>query len=193
MGKGCQCWKMIPNLLTVSRIIVAFTFPAILMFHSPYNLYFGFGILVYIILTDFFDGFLARKYDLGTKIGQFLDPVADKITTVCVCITAPALVSGPYQIPIIIGAILITARELMVSSLRQWMAECQVATKVKVNFLGKLKTCCQGLNAAMLPIIANYPEYIVPFVALTYATVLVTCYSGMIYLKQAWPHLKSSD
>ena len=181
---------LLPNGLTISRIIVSFSLPLMLWFEKPFNLYYGFAILLYIVLTDFLDGFLARRYNLGSKLGQFLDPVADKMTVVCVCITAPALMPEAYKVIITIGAILITSRELMVSSLRQWMAECQVATKVQVNYIGKVKTVCQGANAVLLPVVAGHPDFIVPFVVVTYLTVAITWYSGMIYLKTAWPHLK---
>ena len=178
----------LPTVLTLMRI-----------FYLPfglvcYNLPFTWAhpltaILSFVVGTsDFFDGYLARRYNQSTRFGAFLDPVADKLAVA----TGLILVTGEYHfLGLTICAIIIVARELAISALREWMAEQGKRTSVAVQLMGKVKTCFQGVAIIFLlwfnPL---SPQWVfqVGFYCLLVAT-LLTIWSMFVYLKLAWKEL----
>lgn len=140
----------LPNVLTLIRLVLIPVF--IILFYWPTDLSNLYAAIVFIIaaLTDLLDGYLARKLKLTTKFGAFLDPVADKII---VC-TALVLIVEHYSLYtdvlyphlgkfITIPAMIIVAREITVSALREWMAELGKRANVAVSWIGKWKTTIQ--------------------------------------------------
>ena len=150
-------------------------------------------------LTDWLDGYLARKLDMTSKFGAFLDPVADKlmVATALVLIlwAAPQhnLIFFPrHDIALAICAVIIIGREIVISALREWMAELGERHHVAVSGVAKLKTILQlvGVGAMLFtyPFFGVIPVYGIGF-ALVLAAAVLTVWSMMLYLKAAWPHL----
>ena len=179
----------IPNLLTLSRIVMIPVFVLI------YFLRFDWSPLVAAIIfalagaTDWIDGYLARKWGQMTKLGAFLDPVADKLM---VAVALVALVEGHNNFLLTIPAMVIIGREITISALREWMAELGKRASVAVSYIGKVKTTVQMI--AITGLIANAPDVgnWVVWLAylLLYAATVLTLWSMLLYLKAAWPDLK---
>jgi CDP-diacylglycerol--glycerol-3-phosphate 3-phosphatidyltransferase len=150
-------------------------------------------VFVLAAFTDWLDGYLARRLDMTSAFGAFLDPVADKLM---VAITLFLLVqSAPTGWPGILLAItaaVIVGREISVSALREWMAEIGARSKVKVAFLGKLKTMMQMVALVVL-LLQHDAEtlrlYHIGEALLVIAGIL-TIWSGLDYLRAAWPALR---
>jgi CDP-diacylglycerol--glycerol-3-phosphate 3-phosphatidyltransferase len=154
-------------------------------------------------LTDWLDGYLARKLNLTSRFGAFLDPVADKlmVSTALVLIlwAAPKhempLVPGHEMILTVCAAIII-GREIVISALREWMAELGARNAVAVTGIAKLKTIFQlvGVGAMLYtyPVFGFIPLYGIGFTLVVAASVL-TIWSMYLYLKAAWPALSSPE
>ena len=141
-------------------------------------------------LTDWLDGFLARKLNQTSDFGAFLDPVADKILVAVMLIMLVAV----YPQLLIATAIIIT-REIMVSALREWMASTGQRDTVAVAFSGKLKTTVQMIAmAAMLMANPSLPEWVLTagYILIDIAAIL-SLYSMFHYFRNAWPVLFPKD
>lgn len=176
------------NKLTLFRILVI---PAMVMvYYSPFSWrFFAAGLLFSLAaITDFLDGYVARKYDQATPFGAFLDPVADKlIVAAALCVLIQAHNSLWFTVP----AIVIVGREIVISALREWMAELGVRSTVAVSAIGKVKTTFQMIAIIVLLVFPpdwDYKLTVVGFIAL-YIAAGLTLYSMIIYLKAAWPEL----
>lgn len=193
----------IPNILTFIRILVI-PFLA-LVFYLPVTWgHFAAAVLFTLAcITDWLDGYLARTLHLSTKLGAFLDPVADKVMVSIVLVLVVgepqfqfiSLNSAVYAVPvavITIPAAIIVSREIIVSALREWMAEIGKRTSVAVSHLGKIKTTIQMIALVVLLYCdptTNVMIVITGYILLYVAAVL-TIWSMMIYLKAAWPTMK---
>jgi CDP-diacylglycerol--glycerol-3-phosphate 3-phosphatidyltransferase len=194
----------LPNLLTLIRILVIPIFVLVFYLHYSFAHLTAAIIFAFASFTDWLDGYIARRLVMMTKLGAFLDPVADKLM---VCI-ALVLIVGEFQFQFIsipssvitipaailtIPAAIIVAREVIVSALREWMAELGKRTSVKVSFLGKVKTAVQML--ALIVLLYCGPATNVIIIALGYVLLylaaFLTIWSMVIYLKAAWPDLKA--
>ena len=179
----------LPNVLTLVRLALIPVF--VILFYWPTEISNLLAAIVFIAaaLTDLLDGFLARKLKQTTKFGAFLDPVADKII---VC-TALILIVEFYSVHVSefcphmnlfvsIPAMIIVAREITVSALREWMAELGKRSLVAVSWVGKWKTTIQLVSIAGL--IWRYNDVIIysALGMLAVATVL-TIWSMVMYLK----------
>ncbi|UFH50966.1 CDP-diacylglycerol--glycerol-3-phosphate 3-phosphatidyltransferase [Pseudomonas sp. KNUC1026] len=179
----------IPNLLTVLRVVLIPIF--ILLFYMPYGWSFVAASTVFAIAaaTDWLDGYLARKLGQSTPFGAFLDPVADKLM---VAVALVLLVQEHHNIWLTLPAAVIIGREIVVSALREWMAELGARAHVAVSNLGKWKTAAQ--MGALVILLANPPTFSF-FVLVGYALLIVsaglTLWSMLNYLRAAWPHLSS--
>lgn len=141
-----QFLNNLPNILTLLRI--GFIPIFIVLFYLPYNFAYGGVLLVFgcAAITDWLDGFLARRWSQGSEFGAFLDPVADKL----IVIVALVLLVGKFGSPFLtIPATLLIAREIMISALREWMANFGKRNQISVSYLGKLKTVFQMLGIAI--------------------------------------------
>jgi CDP-diacylglycerol---glycerol-3-phosphate 3-phosphatidyltransferase len=194
-----------PNVLTLIRISVIPLL--VIFFYLPVSWAHLAAAIVFAIasLTDWLDGYLARYLKQSTKLGAFLDPVADKLM---VCIALVLIVAEPtfqfvsvtsavVSIPtavITIPSAIIVAREIIVSALREWMAEIGKRTNVAVSSLGKVKTAVQMLTIIILLYCDSTTNATLVFTGyvLLYIAAVLTIWSMFIYLKAAWSQLISA-
>ncbi|UXZ05656.1 CDP-diacylglycerol--glycerol-3-phosphate 3-phosphatidyltransferase [Moraxella nasicaprae] len=142
-------------------------------------------VFVLAALTDWLDGFLARKMGITSAFGRFLDPVADKLMVAAALVV---LVQWHANIVMATCAIVIISREIAVSALREWMAELGARTSVAVSYVGKLKTAFQMIAITVL--LLNWQSLQMIGYVLMVIAVILTLWSMLIYLKAAWPYLK---
>ena len=146
-------------------------------------------VFFFASITDFFDGYFARKHKTFSKFGAFLDPVADKLTVTTALII---LLQDNPSIPMMIATAVIVGRELTISALREWMADLGERTTVNVAYVGKVKTLFQMFAIGFLLYQNNLwgiPVYAIGLTLLYIATAL-TLWSMFVYLKAAWPMMK---
>lgn len=181
----------LPNLLTLLRILLIPVL--IIVFYLPFQWVSAVaaGIFAAASFTDWLDGYLARKLKMLSPFGAFLDPVADKLLVSTVLL----LLVGAKDINYItIPAIVIVGREIVISALREWMAEVGKRTSVAVGYIGKIKTFMQ--MAALFLLLAFNPTVswwgVLGFVLL-YVSAILTIWSMIIYLMIAWPELSKKN
>ena len=148
------------------------------------------GIFIFACVTDWLDGHMARRMRQTSRFGAFLDPVADKLLVTISLV----MLAASYPIPLyIIPAAFIVAREVLVSALREWMAEHKQRDAVAVGMVGKVKTTVQMI--ALIVLLATDlqgPRLVWGLgLLLVNAAALLTIWSMLIYLRSAWPLLKS--
>jgi CDP-diacylglycerol---glycerol-3-phosphate 3-phosphatidyltransferase len=189
-ASGRSHWN-VPNTLTWLRILMI---PGIvILFYLPFDwsspaVGIGFALAG---ITDTLDGYYARKLGQTSRLGAFLDPVADKL------IVATALVLIVSKDPkwyVVITAVVIIGREIAVSALREWMAEIGARGRIKVSVLAKYKTIMQITGLSMLLFrrdLFALPIYQIGLVLTAIAAVL-TLWSMVQYLRLAWPELRGS-
>ncbi len=180
----------LPNILTVSRIALI---PAFALLYAltdgPYWL--AAVLFALAATTDWLDGYLARRLGQATPFGAFLDPVADKL----IVVTALVVLIGSHgTLWLTIPGVIIIGREIVVSALREWMAEMNRRGLVAVSWTGKVKTLLQMIAIAVL--LANPPQLDRPWVivglVLCYAAACMTLWSMAVYLRVAWPTLSAA-
>jgi CDP-diacylglycerol--glycerol-3-phosphate 3-phosphatidyltransferase len=193
----------LPNILTILRIaVIPFL---VLVFYLPVSWGHTAAAIIFAIasFTDWLDGYLARSLKQFTRLGAFLDPVADKLMVsiaLVLIVGEPQfqyfrLSSGDYSVPIAmitIPAAIIVSREIVVSALREWMAEIGKRTSIRVSYLGKVKTAVQMISLIIL-LFCNPKTN--PYIAilgyfLLYIAAVLTMWSMVIYIKVAWPEFK---
>ena len=179
-----------PNVLTLLRIVAIPLFVLAFVWDHPSSNLLAFLIFSLAAVTDWLDGYLARKWGQTSAFGAFLDPVADKL------IVATALVllvyrDGGANLWLTLAAAVIVGREITISALREWMAEMGRRAAVKVSVIGKFKTIAQMV--ALLLMIYDQPLWGLPLGAiglwLLYAAAVLTLWSMVQYLKIALPEL----
>jgi CDP-diacylglycerol--glycerol-3-phosphate 3-phosphatidyltransferase len=181
-----------PNTITLFRIIlipvfiVAFFLPDFSWKHLLLTaVFFVAGV------SDWFDGYLARRLKQQSAFGAFLDPVADKLM---VATAMTLLVSAHPGALMALPAVVIIGREIAVSALREWMANLGETAKVKVSFMGKVKTFTQLWAIGFLlysKAIGSFQPMVVGYVLL-YMAAILTLWSMFVYLNAAWPSLARS-
>lgn len=173
------------NQLTLLRIIFIPLFMVI--FYLPFSWAYLCCALIFTVaaITDWLDGYVARKYNQSTSFGAFLDPVADKLM---VAIALLLLVSIHHDSAwFVAAAAVIVGREIVISALREWMAEIGQRASVAVSFIGKVKTTLQMV--AIIVLLTNIEAlYVVGYLALAGAAFL-TLWSMILYLRAASPFL----
>ena len=181
----------IPNILTVLRVLLI---PIIvLLFYLPFQWSYLAASAVFAIaaVTDWLDGYLARRLKQSTPFGAFLDPVADKLM---VAVALVLLVEEHANLWLTLPAAIIIGREIVVSALREWMAELGARAQVAVSSLGKWKTTAQMV--ALIILLAN-PSQMTVWVGTGYALLILaaglTLWSMVNYLMAAWPHLSPTE
>jgi len=180
------------NLVSVSRILMV---PVILIvYYSSWRWGHLMAAAIFAIasLTDWLDGYLARRLNQTSAFGAFLDPVADKLLVVMTLVLLTANFPTPW---FVLPVALIIAREVFVSALREWMASCNQRDLVKVGYMGKVKTTVQMITIIILlavdlrtPLIIIYIGY-----ALIYLSAIFSLWSMAGYLKSALPILRSNQ
>lgn len=176
-----------PNILTLMRILLIPIFIALFYLPTTWSEALAAGIFALASITDWLDGYLARRLKQMSPFGAFLDPVADKLLVA----TALLLLVGAKEIDYItLPAIVIVGREIVISALREWMSEIGRRTSVTVSYVGKVKTTVQML--AIFLLVAFHPDqsiWGVLGVILLYIAAILTIWSMVIYLITAWPEL----
>ena len=179
----------IPNILTLSRIALIPVFIACYYWpylHAPLVSAAIFGLAAF---TDWLDGYIARRLNLVSPFGAFLDPVADKLMVVTVLVV---LLQANPELVLALPIAVIIGREITVSALREWMAELGTRKVVKVSVLGKWKTALQMFSIIMLLAGGSsfLPEWIWSLgLSFLYIASIMTFWSMVLYLKAAWPLL----
>ncbi len=176
----------IPNALTLIRLLLIPVFLGVYYIEEPWANEAATALFVAAALTDWLDGYLARKLDQASAFGAFLDPVADKLMVAAALVL---LVQADPRPHIAIVAAIIIGREIAISALREWMAMLGQRSKVQVALLGKFKTVTQMLAISLLLYgdnVGAFPTYDIGLVCLYLAAVL-TLWSMVGYLKAAWP------
>ena len=179
----------LPNSLTLLRIGLIPVF--VLVFYLPVPWSNEVTALLFSIgaITDWLDGYLARRLHQTSPFGAFLDPVADKLMVAVVLVL---LVQADPSAALAVPASIIIGREIAVSGLREFMAEMGQRKTVAVATIGKVKTVTQ-MAAIILMLyrdpLAGFPVYDIGFVMLYVAAVL-TLWSMIAYLRAAWPQIR---
>lgn len=182
----------IPNILTVLRIALIPVF--LLAYYLPlsWSHILTTAIFGLAALTDWFDGYLARRLQQSSPFGAFLDPVADKLI---VAVALIMLVQSNPTLWFVVPAAIIVGREIAISALREWMAEVGERAQVAVSVIGKIKTTVQMIALLLLLYrkdLWGFPTHDVG-VVLLYAAAALTLWSMVIYLKAAWPTLSAPE
>ena len=179
----------LPNILTVARIVAVPLVVALFYWNHPWSNPLAAIVFIAAAITDSLDGYLARRLGLTTPLGEFLDPVADKLMVA----TALVLLVGHDTRPlIVVTAVVIIGREITVSALREWMAHLGARAKVAVSSLGKIKTIVQMTGLSMMMFrsdVFGLPVYEIG-VALVVIAGALTLWSMVSYLQAAWPELR---
>lgn len=179
----------IPNILTFARILIIPFF--LLVYYLPFE---GANVVTAILftiacLTDWLDGYLARKLEQSSRLGAFLDPVADKLL---VSVALVLLVGDYGTIWVTLPAAIIVSREIAISALREWMAEIGSRISVRVSNLAKVKTFFQMLSIILLlsqPVSLTSIIVIIGLI-LMYVAVGLTLWSMYSYLTAAWQEIQ---
>jgi CDP-diacylglycerol--glycerol-3-phosphate 3-phosphatidyltransferase len=179
----------IPNLLTLARIV--FIPLLVVLFYLPFGWSMPLAACLFGLaaVTDWLDGYLARRWDQATPFGAFLDPVADKLM---VAVALALLIERFDTLWLTLPALVIIGREIVISALREWMAEMGKRGTVAVSWIGKIKTALQMI--ALLALLAFPPGHLLAHlgVATLYVAAILTLWSMYLYLRAAWPHLSRS-
>ncbi|MDR3446806.1 MULTISPECIES: CDP-diacylglycerol--glycerol-3-phosphate 3-phosphatidyltransferase [unclassified Dyella] len=185
----------LPTWLTLFRVLLLPVMVVVFYWQFPGHNIMAAIVFMLAAITDWLDGYLARRMNLTSAFGAFLDPVADKLM---VAVTLFLLVEthrgGWPGILMAITAAVIVGREISVSALREWMAEIGMRSTVRVAFIGKLKTAMQMV--ALVVLIVQHEKsaealrlYHIGEALLVVAGIL-TIWSGLYYLRAAWPSLR---
>ena len=187
----------IPNILTIGRIIIVPIF--VLTFFIPG--FFGdlipFFLFVFASFTDYLDGLLARLFKEESKLGELLDPIADKILVAAALILL--VMNGTIKNYEVIAAVIILTREILISGLREFLAKGKV--KLPVSNLAKLKTFLQMFAISLLLTgetgnkILNFQNYNAQTIGiiLLWLSAFLTLYTGYEYLRKGIDHAISED
>lgn len=188
----------LPTILTLFRIgllpviVIVFYLPEYYPNTARWSNIATAAIFVAAALTDWLDGWIARRFNMSSAFGAFLDPVADKL------MVAVALVLIVQQNPTPLMAVtsaIIVGREISISALREWMAELGQRAKVGVAWIGKLKTVMQIVAIVVCLHQRDLPElrlYRIGEGLLVVAAVL-TIWSALVYVRAAWPAMRDAD
>ncbi len=185
----------IPNLFTLFRIALIPVLVILYFWNLEIRSMLVAGVFVTAALTDWLDGFLARKMNATSALGAFLDPVADKliVSSALVLLVSDLEVLDRVLHPLLfsISVCVIIGREIAISALREWMAELGERGVVSVGSLGKVKTVFQMVSISFLlyaePVL-EIPSFRVGELAF-YAAAILTLWSVYTYLKAAMPYL----
>jgi CDP-diacylglycerol--glycerol-3-phosphate 3-phosphatidyltransferase len=179
----------IPNALTLLRIILIPVF--VVLFYLPQHWSNAASAVVFALagVTDWLDGYLARRLNQSTPLGAFLDPVADKLMVV---IALVLLVEFYHAWWFSLPAMVIVGREIVISALREWMAEIGRRTSVAVSHIGKIKTTLQMIAITGFLLITPESGAWMTIVSqlLLYSAASLTLWSMLIYMGAAWPELR---
>ena len=178
----------LPTWLTLGRIAMIPVLVAVYYLGGRWSNPGATAVFALASVTDWLDGWIARRYGLSSRFGAFLDPVADKLMVATALVVT---VQHHHTVWIALWASVIIGREIAVSALREWMAEIGQHAKVSVAMVGKIKTTVQMIALGFLLYrdpLWGLPIFLIGEWLLAAAAVL-TLWSGFEYLRAAWPSL----
>ena len=177
-------WLTWGRIALIPLIVGVFMLPESVMNRQTQN---SLGCLFFVVaaVTDALDGFIARRFGMGTALGAFLDQVADKLM-----VSAALIVLLAFGRVDMFVALIIIGREITVTALREWMAKIGESGRVKVNWIGKIKTIAQMSAIPMLLYYESIFGLDIQFIGsvLIYVAALLTLYSMFVYLRAAAPY-----
>ena len=178
----------LPNILTWLRVILIPVLIVIWMIPSHETGLIAAAVFGLASITDWLDGWLARRWQMEPRFGAFLDPVADKLMVSAALVL---LVDAFDSLWVTLPAIVIIGSEIVVSALREWMSEIGERAQVAVSWLGKVKTASQMI--AIILCLALPVEITMSHVGLWVLglAAVLTLWSMWAYLRAAWPHLSA--
>jgi CDP-diacylglycerol--glycerol-3-phosphate 3-phosphatidyltransferase len=190
----------LPNALTWFRVlaiplvVVVFFAPELLGWPEQWSRP-GAGLLFGLAgISDFFDGYLARRLGLTSSFGAFLDPVADKLI-VSTALVLLVQADPEHGIVLALVAAIIIGREITVSALREWMSQIGARARVAVSIFGKWKTTAQIIGISFM--LYQEPLFTLPTYRigewLLYVAAALTLWSMIDYLRAAWPAMRDRD
>lgn len=189
----------IPNILTLIRILLIPVFFVAYLLETSWRNEVVTTLFVLAAITDWLDGYLARRLNQFTAFGAFLDPVADKLmvsTALVMLCTDHAVLHNVISVSLFTAAVaIIIGREIVISALREWMAEIGMRANVAVSYVGKVKTTLQMIAISLLlyrDSVLELPVFILGELLL-YIAAALTLYSMFIYLRAAWPVLAERE
>ncbi len=178
----------LPNLLTLARIVAIPVIVVLLYLDGAAPRWLALALFAAACITDYYDGLLARRRNEVSPLGRFLDPIADKLLVVAILVMLVA--SGEIAGASVIAAIAILAREILVSGLREYLAELQVG--MPVSKLAKWKTTVQMAALAVLlvaPALPGVPGVLWLGQALLWLAAVLTVITGWDYLTRGLKHM----
>jgi CDP-diacylglycerol--glycerol-3-phosphate 3-phosphatidyltransferase/cardiolipin synthase len=180
-------WNL-PNILTLLRIILMPVFVVVFYIDALWTPYAAAAVFGIAALTDWLDGYLARRWSQTSPLGAFLDPVADKLM---VAVALIVLLQADPRILLALPVMVIIGREITVSALREWMAEVGARATVAVSQLGKVKATVQMISITLLILRDSLLGFwVYPLgLMLVYIAAILTLWSMVVYLIAAWPSL----
>ncbi len=183
----------IPNAITTFRIVLIPVFIA--AFYLPYTWASALATFVFwfAAITDWFDGYLARKLNQQSSLGAFIDPMADKLMVISALLII--LTKHPENNWLLLSSLIIISREIFISSLREWMSNMGKSEDVAVSFFGKAKTVAQMFALLFLIYehdIFGLPTYTFGLGLLVWSAIL-SLVSMVVYVKSAWLTLRTSN
>ncbi len=165
----------------------------VLIFYLPFKGHYLVSAAIFAIaaITDWLDGYLARKLKQVSPFGEFLDPVADKLI---VAFALVLLVQEYHTVWLAIPAAIIVGREIVISALREWMSDIGKRQRVAVKGIGKFKTAVQMISILLL---LSQDASTISWITwlgygLMYVAALLTLWSMVIYLRLAWEEVKNT-
>ena len=178
------------RIVLIPLVVGVFYLPDTLLAPTSRNIA---AVVIFVLaaLTDWFDGYLARRWNQTSSFGAFLDPVADKLMVTAALLILVQLARLDAAI-----ALVIVGREIAISALREWMAQIGASKSVAVNSLGKFKTACQMVAIPMLLFHAPLTlggvtlDTRVWGAWLIYVAAFLTIWSMLYYMKLAWPQIR---
>jgi cardiolipin synthase len=184
----------LPNVLTLSRIAAIPVVIGLLFVGTPTGNWVALGVYTYACITDFLDGYVARVWEQQSNFGRFLDPIADKLFVAAILLILVGIdrITGAALLP----AVIILCREILVSGLREFLAEARVG--MPVNRLAKWKTTIQMVALGFLVTADSGPDF-GPFTTLEvglyglWAAALLTLVTGFDYLRAGLKHIRRAD
>ncbi len=181
----------IPNILTLLRFVMAPVFILACLHASPHSCW---PTVIFLLasVTDWLDGCIARHYGLSSRIGAFMDPVADKTLVVSALLM---LLYIEHSVALLMCTIIIILREFLVTALRAWMVSIGQQQAVKVQWIGRIKSFTQmaGISICLLShAMQHHGLYEIGLFTLVIA-VMLSLISMMVYIQASWKHLQFLD
>lgn len=179
----------VPTWLTLARIALIPVLVVVYYLDHRWSNLAATVVFVAASVTDWLDGWIARRYGMTSAFGAFLDPVADKLM---VAVTLFLLVQQNHTPMMAVTSAVIVGREISISALREWMAEIGQRARVGVAMIGKVKTAMQIVAIVVLLHQRDFPElrYYRIGEGLLVVAAILTIWSGLQYVRAAWPILR---